>query len=145
MITSVVFPILHEGLGIGSRPALVILNVTGLTTTTPTLTLGPIMDGATPRTPVIVGSRVSTDRSKIAIAIQIPVLTMVGHNVTALMRVTVGQASGMAGTDLTVTGLDELAPSAATVDTSTLRCRTAPVRTCRPRCTPGAASASPAW
>lgn len=120
-VTSITAPTLHEGTGIGSRPALVIVNVTGLTTSAPILTLAPIMDGTTPRTATLAASQVSGDRSKIALAIALPVLEMVGHNVTRPLRLTIEQAGAMVDTDLTVTGLDELAPTTATVDASTLR------------------------
>ncbi|MBA3454003.1 MAG: hypothetical protein H0T42_12990, partial [Deltaproteobacteria bacterium] len=121
MVTSVTAPTLYEGTGTGSRPALVIVNVSGLITAAPILTLAPIMDGTTPRTATITANRVSADRSKIAIAIELPVLPMTAHGVTRILRLTIEQTGAIVEADLTVTGLDELTPAAATVNTSTLR------------------------
>lgn len=121
MITSVTSSTLVEGTGTGSRPALVIVAVSALTTDSPTITLDPIMDGGASRMATVIASRVSTDRTKIALALQLPVLTTVGEGATKPLHVTVTQPGGTASTDLTITGLDELEPSVATLDTSTLR------------------------
>lgn len=114
-------PTLHEGLGVGSRPALVIVNVSGLTTQAPIITLGMITDGAMMRQPTVIASDVAANFSKIAIAIEIPVLTSVGDGATRTMHLTIEQAGAMIETDLTVVGLDELAPTAATFDTLNLK------------------------
>jgi len=112
--------LLDEGAGMGgSRPALVIL--TGTNFLGPTFTVDPIDDGGVMRNPAIVGSRIATSGTEVALALQVPVLTTVGQgNNTKVVRVKATQLGWDAMIDIPVKGLDELAPT-GTVDTATLR------------------------
>lgn len=108
-----------EGTGSGnSRPQLIIVSGTNLIG--PTFTIDMIDDGGQQKPVPIIGSRVATDGSRVAFAIQVPVLTATGQGMTKPMRINASQFGFMAMLDLSINGLDEFAPS-GTVDTGTLR------------------------
>jgi hypothetical protein len=108
-----------EGVGSGnSRPQLIIVSGTNLVS--PTFTIDMIDDGGQQKPVPIVGSRVAADGTRVALAIQVPVLTATAQGMTKPMRVNAAQFGFMTMIDLSINGLDELAPT-GTVDTGTLR------------------------
>lgn len=108
-----------EGVGSGnSRPQLIIVSGTNLVS--PTFTIDMIDDGGQQKPVPIVASRVAADGMRVALAIQVPVLTATAQGMTKPMRLHASQFGFMTMLDLSINGLDELAPS-GTVDTGTLR------------------------
>ena len=108
-----------EGVGSGnSRPQLIIL--TGTNLVSPTFTIDMIDDGGQQKPVPIVASRVAADGTRVALAIQVPVLTATAQGMTKPMRINATQFGFSTMIDLAINGLDEFAPS-GTVDTGTLR------------------------
>ena len=110
-----------EGTGAGgSRPLVLILNGTNLID--PAIVIDQINDGGTMRMVPIDGLPVvSGDHTKVAISIHVPVLTATAEFGSQPMHLTITQFGFSTTLDVNITGLAELEPVAATIDSATLR------------------------
>ncbi|CAN5867008.1 hypothetical protein BH11MYX3_BH11MYX3_25310 [soil metagenome] len=111
--------VVTEGTGSGnSRPLLVIISGTNLIS--PVFTIDELDDGGQAKQVPVISSRVAADGTRIVLAIQIPVLTATPQGGTKPLHLHASQFGFTASIDLTIMGLDELAPSGS-VDTGNLR------------------------
>jgi hypothetical protein len=111
---------LVEGTGMGgSRPALIVLDVENYSGMNTVVTASQINDNGALQTVTIVDTRASTDKTKLGIALQIPVLVSTAHNTTRTFDITVSQMGSSATKTITVTGLDELNLTNQVVNTTT--------------------------
>lgn len=111
---------LVEGTGMGgSRPALLVLDVENYSGIDTMISASQIDDNGALQTVTIVDTRVSSDRKKLGLALQVPVLVSTAHNATRTFDITVSQMGSMATKSITVTGLDELNVTNQTINTTT--------------------------
>jgi hypothetical protein len=111
---------LVEGTGMGgSRPALLVLDVENYSGVNTVISATQIDDNGALQTVTIVDTRVSTDKTKLGIALQIPVLVSTNQNATRTFDITVSQMGSTATKTITVTGLDELNLANQVVSTNT--------------------------
>lgn len=111
---------LVEGTGSGgSRPALLVLDVAHYSGVDTVITASQIDDNGALQTVGIVETRVSTDKSKLGLALQIPVLVSTPQGTTRTFTITVAQMGSSAQKTITVNGLDELTVTNNTVNTNT--------------------------
>jgi hypothetical protein len=115
-------PTVFEGTGNGgSRNALILLDVRNLEAGTPVITIAPITDNSMSKPITISGRLVATDRAQLALSLKIPILTDTNEGQSKQFTIHVEQPNdptNFAETTVTITGLDQYAPPAGTVDTS---------------------------
>ncbi|MGE0404548.1 MAG: hypothetical protein AB7T06_48005 [Kofleriaceae bacterium] len=111
---------LVEGTGMGgSRAALLVLDVENFSGVDTAFTVSQIDDNGALQTVTIVETRVSTDKTKVGLALQIPVLVSTPQGMTRTFDVTISQMGSSAMKTITVNGLDELIVADTTVNTNT--------------------------